>query len=86
VAAFVREQRLLRCFDELSRPTKLTRLVSEIATRWGFDNPSHFNRLFNAQFGINPSDVAGAARAGIGHQADHTVDSEHDFQDWSTRA
>lgn len=86
VAAFVREQRLLRCFDELSRPTKLTRLVSEIATRWGFDNPSHFNRLFNAQFGINPSDVAGAARAAIGHQADLGVDSEHLFQDWSTRA
>lgn len=55
VAAFVREQRLLRCFDELTRPAKLPRTISEVATRWGFENPSHFNRLFKSKFGLPPS-------------------------------
>jgi AraC-like DNA-binding protein len=31
--------------------------VSEIATQWGFENPSHFNRLFKAEFGVPPSAV-----------------------------
>jgi AraC-like DNA-binding protein len=55
VAAYIRDQRLMRCFAELTRPAKLPRLVSEVATRWGFENPSHFNRLFKAKFGLPPS-------------------------------
>jgi AraC-like DNA-binding protein len=62
VAAYIREQRLLRCFDELTRPAKLPRSISEVATRWGFENPSHFNRLFRAKFGLAPSGLSGPGR------------------------
>jgi AraC-like DNA-binding protein len=55
VAAYIREQRLLRCFEQLTRPTALPRRVSDVATGWGFENPSHFNRLFKAKFGLPPS-------------------------------
>jgi len=55
VAAYIREQRLLRCFEQLTRPTTRPRRVSDVATRWGFENPSHFNRLFKAKFGLPPS-------------------------------
>lgn len=61
VAAYVREQRLLRCFDELTRPAKLPRTISEVATRWGFENASHFNRLFKSKFGLPPSGLAPSA-------------------------
>ena len=55
VARHIREQRLLRCFEELARPASLPRRVSEVATRWGFENPSHFHRLFTRTFGLPPS-------------------------------
>ncbi len=58
VAAYMRDQRLLRCFDELTQPATADTSIFTIATRWGFENPSHFNRLFKAKFGFPPSVVA----------------------------
>lgn len=58
VGAYIRDQRLLRCFDELACPTSRPRRVSDVATRWGFANPSHFHRLFTAKFGLVPSELA----------------------------
>jgi AraC-like DNA-binding protein len=55
VGAYIRGQRLMRCFAELTGPTEGPRLVSDVATRWGFENPSHFNRLFKSEFGLAPS-------------------------------
>lgn len=54
---FVREQRLRRCFGLLSTATSTRLKVRDIAERWGFDSPSHFNRLFKANFGLAPSDL-----------------------------
>jgi AraC-like DNA-binding protein len=62
IARYIREQRLLRCFDELTQPGRSPR-VREVATRWGFDNPSHFHRLFTRRFGLAPSNLAAARRA-----------------------
>jgi AraC-like DNA-binding protein len=62
VATYIRDQRLMRCFAELTRPAKLPRLISEVATRWGFENPSHFNRLFKARFGLPPSRLTAPVR------------------------
>ncbi len=56
VAAYIRSQRLLRCFDELTA-ADAPPSVADVATRWGFENPSHFNRLFKAAFGRPPSSV-----------------------------
>jgi AraC-like DNA-binding protein len=59
---YIRTQRLHRCLDELTRPANLPLKVSEIGTRWGFENPSHFNRLCKAEFGVPPSVVRSRRR------------------------
>ncbi len=61
VATYIRDQRLMRCFAELTRPVEPAEppeMISEVATRWGFENPSHFNRLFKTKFGLPPSKLA----------------------------
>jgi AraC-like DNA-binding protein len=57
VERYVRNQRLERCFHELSRAHATHGRISRIATKWGFENPSHFHRMFKTRFGIAPSDV-----------------------------
>lgn len=57
VDRYIRKQRLIRCFDELASRSAATRPVASVATRWGFENPSHFNRVFKATFGVPPSSV-----------------------------
>ncbi len=84
VAHYIREQRLLRCFHELSRPTKMPRRVGDVATRWGFENPSHFNRMFKSKFGLPPSALLGAAGDPVDatHQPDLADQIEH-FRTWA---
>jgi AraC-like DNA-binding protein len=62
VASFIRRERLQRCFQDLTSQTLHPRRVSAVAVRWGFENPSHFNRLFKTTFGAAPSVVAERAR------------------------
>lgn len=85
VAAFIREQRLLRCFEQLTRPTTLPRRVSDVATRWGFENPSHFNRLFKAKFGLPPSALSARVAS---HEPHSSLPVEatglvRDFRSWA---
>lgn len=54
---YVREQRLIRSFGLLSGAAGAGLKVRDVAERWGFDNASHFNRLFKASFGMPPSDL-----------------------------
>lgn len=59
VASYIRDLRLRACLHDLAEPGSQPRTrVSRIATRWGFENPSHFNRLFKKAFGVAPSAVA----------------------------
>ena len=44
---------------DLALPSTTRKHVGLIATRWGFENPSHFNRLFKQSFGVVPSAVGG---------------------------
>jgi len=55
--SYIREQRLRCCFGQLCTADSPRVKVREIAERWGFDNPSHFHRLFKGNFGIVPSDL-----------------------------
>lgn len=55
VARYLRGRRLQRCFDELTAPEVAGGTIAEVATRWGFENPSHFNRVFKGRFGVAPS-------------------------------
>ncbi|MCH2556722.1 MAG: AraC family transcriptional regulator [Alcanivorax sp.] len=63
VAAYVREQRLLRCYRDLRRAAVTGEKVVDVAVRWGFDSQSHFCRLFRRAFAMTPSDVIDQALA-----------------------
>ena len=53
-AAWIRAERLRRCAQDLANPAD-TRLVSAIASRWGFGDMPHFTKAFTAAFGTSPS-------------------------------
>ncbi len=54
VASYIQKQRLEKCYQELISLQNKTRSISEIAFSWGFNNQSHFSRLFRKTFGISP--------------------------------
>jgi AraC-like DNA-binding protein len=55
VADYVRELRLRRARDLLSRHTEANTRIGDLAYRCGFDDPVHFTRLFRQRFGVTPS-------------------------------
>jgi AraC-like DNA-binding protein len=59
ITKYIREARLRACMHDLALPTATRKHIARIATRWGFENPSHFNRLFKQTFGVVPSAVGG---------------------------
>lgn len=63
VAAYIRHARLERCRRELSNPLLGSKNVTEVALRWGFNNQSHFCRLFRSKYGFTPSDAIERARS-----------------------
>jgi AraC-like DNA-binding protein len=85
VAAYIRNQRLLRCFDELTQPAAANTSITTIATRWGFENPSHFNRLFKATFGLSPSLVVPEAHDDASRRVSTTGASDQiaQFHRWA---
>ena len=54
VSAYIREERLLRCREALKSATYRARSVAEIAYQWGFNDPSHFSRVYKQRFGETP--------------------------------
>jgi AraC-like DNA-binding protein len=52
VAHYVRELRLRRARDLLSRDTEANTRIGDLAYRCGFDDPVHFTRLFRERFGV----------------------------------
>jgi AraC-like DNA-binding protein len=57
VANYVRELRLQRAHDLLTRGEASKEQISEIAYRCGFEDPVHFTRLFRQHFGLTPSEL-----------------------------
>lgn len=49
-------QRLSACRRDLSDPSFSRHSISQIAFSWGFNDATHFSRLFKNQFGICPRD------------------------------
>ncbi len=49
----IRQLRLNACAEEISAHPR--RGILSIALKWGFNNPSHFSRVFGQQFGCSPS-------------------------------
>lgn len=48
------QERIARCRDDLLNRALRNKTISEIAYSWGFNDLSHFGRLFRAQFGKSP--------------------------------
>ncbi len=57
VAGYIREARLKRCLYELTRCGHGRKHIAAIGARWGFNNQSHFCRLFRETFGITPGEA-----------------------------
>jgi AraC-like DNA-binding protein len=66
VMHYVWERRLVHCWRDLSDPAQRHRSISEIALANGFNNPSHFSRVFHARFGLP---ARAARREGISYNA-----------------
>jgi AraC-like DNA-binding protein len=55
--AWLREQRLRRCRDDLLDQQLTQRTVSDIAARSGFRSAAHFTRAFHARYGLTPAEL-----------------------------
>lgn len=57
VMRYVWRRRLEHCRKALQNPALDTLQISEIAYRWGFNDLSHFSRVFRQRFGFSPRDL-----------------------------
>jgi AraC-like DNA-binding protein len=56
VSSWIRLQRLERCREDLGSRAYRDTGVAEIAYAWGFNDATHFSRVFKQQYGIGPRD------------------------------
>ena len=54
---YIRQQRLRRVLNNLVDKNLLHLSITQIASLWGFNDPSSFNRIFKREFGVTPSIV-----------------------------
>jgi AraC-like DNA-binding protein len=64
VTRYIQRHRLAESFAQLSDPSN-TKPIVAIADELGMLDPSSFSRAFRRQFGISPTDVREATRAGL---------------------
>ncbi|TCS99787.1 AraC family transcriptional regulator [Tepidimonas ignava] len=55
LAQYIQRQRLQACIREL-QASPSTRTITDIALSWGFNNASHFSRVFREHMGKSPSE------------------------------
>jgi AraC-like DNA-binding protein len=56
LASYIQQLRLDACLRELRQVGASARPITEIAMHWGFNNPSHFSRVFREHTGQSPSE------------------------------
>lgn len=71
VARYIQRHRLAESFAQLSDPSN-TKPIVAIADELGIQDPSSFSRAFRLQFGVSPTDVRDAARAGLASPVDRS--------------
>ena len=62
VSAWIRDQRLEKCHEELLDPLNANRSVALIASRWGCQNPAHFSRVYRDKYQETPSQTRSRGR------------------------
>lgn len=56
VCRYVQRQRVERCAEALSDPSRARHSITEIAYHWGFSDSAHFSRAFKKAHGMSPRD------------------------------
>ncbi len=56
LASYIQHLRLDACLRELQQVGPGARAITDIALHWGFNNPSHFSRVFRELTGQSPSE------------------------------
>jgi AraC-like DNA-binding protein len=51
---YLLERRLERCCEALQSKADRSCSITEIAFRWGFNDMSHFSRVFRGRYGLSP--------------------------------
>jgi len=62
IAGYILRQRLEACVRELGVQAMEPRAITDIALSWGFNNLSHFSRVFRDHTGISPSEFRNIPR------------------------
>ena len=63
LASYIQRLRLEACIHELQHPAALARPITDIALSWGFNNLSHFSRVFRDHTGKSPSEFRSQSQA-----------------------
>jgi len=63
LASYIQHRRLDACIRELQHPVATRRPITDIALSWGFNNLSHFSRIFREHTGQSPSGFRGQSQA-----------------------
>lgn len=57
IARYIKIRRLQRCLMEFTSRRHAAKSINVIAESWGFNNASHFSKIFRQQYGMSPSDA-----------------------------
>ncbi|MFO0490710.1 MAG: helix-turn-helix transcriptional regulator, partial [Curvibacter sp.] len=63
LAQYIQTLRLEACIRDLHHPMAQSRPITDIALSWGFNNASHFSRVFREHTGMSPSEFRAASPA-----------------------
>jgi AraC-like DNA-binding protein len=63
VGAHIRERRLAMCRRDLEGEMLAARQIGEIASHWGFNDPSHFSKVFRTAYGMSAREARAQAHA-----------------------
>ncbi len=58
---YILHRRLQACMRDLKNPAHLQRTITDVAFSWGFNNGTHFSRVFREHTGLSPRDFRQAA-------------------------
>ncbi|MDP3169486.1 MAG: helix-turn-helix transcriptional regulator, partial [Polaromonas sp.] len=67
LASYILRLRLQACIREIQQSGPQSRAITGIALSWGFNNLSHFSRVFREHTGQSPSAFRQAAAAPLQH-------------------
>lgn len=60
ISGFIRRRRLEECRKQLADPIWARRSITELAYEWGFNNTTHFARVFRGRYGVSPREYRNA--------------------------